>query len=89
MEFIITEVAKEELAKKFDGKTLRVLPKTRTWAGIIYEMVQDEPTPNDNVYKTGNFQFIINKEDEKELSYLEIDYVNDWSGKEFIITAGF
>ena len=30
MEFIITEVAKEELAKKFDGKTLRVLPKTRT-----------------------------------------------------------
>jgi len=52
-------------------------------------MVQDEPTTDDNIYKLDRFQFIINKEEEKEVSYLEIDYVDDWSGEEFIITAGF
>lgn len=30
MEFLISEIAKEELIKKFHDKTLRVLPKTRT-----------------------------------------------------------
>jgi len=30
MQFIIAEVAKKELVKRFNGKTLRILPKTRT-----------------------------------------------------------
>ncbi|MBP2028920.1 Fe-S cluster assembly iron-binding protein IscA [Acetoanaerobium pronyense] len=33
--------------------------------------------------------FIIDKEEEKEVSYIEIDYENDWAGEDFIITAGF
>lgn len=89
MEFIITESAREQLVKDFKGKSLRIKPKTRTWAGIIYEMVQDEPKDNDNIYKMEDFQFVIDKEAEKDVSYLEIDYTNDWSGEEFIITAGF
>ncbi len=52
-------------------------------------MVQDEPKDNDNIYKMEDFQFVIDKEAEKDVSYLEIDYTNDWSGEEFIITAGF
>lgn len=89
MEFIITELAKEQLVKNYQEKKLRIKPKTRTWAGIIYEMVQDEPNDNDNIYKMEGFQFIINKEVEKDVSYLEIDYTNDWSGEEFVVTAGF
>jgi len=30
MQFVIAEVAKKELVEKFNGKTLRILPKTRT-----------------------------------------------------------
>lgn len=52
-------------------------------------MVPGEPTSEDNVYEMDSFRLIINKEEEKEVSFLEIDYVNDWSGEEFIITAGF
>ncbi|WP_352419120.1 hypothetical protein [Proteiniborus sp.] len=52
-------------------------------------MVQDEPNDNDNIYKMEGFQFIINKEVEKDVSYLEIDYTNDWSGEKFVVTAGF
>ncbi len=33
--------------------------------------------------------FVIKKDEEKEVSYLEIDYENDWSGERFIVTAGF
>lgn len=52
-------------------------------------MVLDKPTVADATYEIEGFKFIINKEDEREVSYLEIDYVDDWSGEEFIITAGF
>ena len=31
----------------------------------------------------------ISKEDEKYVKYIEIDYIDDWSGADFVITAGF
>lgn len=52
-------------------------------------MVRDEPTVYDKIYQVEGLQFIIKREDEKEVAYLEIDFVDDWSGKEFVVTAGF
>jgi len=33
--------------------------------------------------------YIISKEEEKDVSYIKIDYEDDWSGENIVITAGF
>ena len=53
-------------------------------------MVQDESIEEDvNIYEIDCIRFVIGKDEEKEVAYLEIDYIDDWAGKEFVITAGF
>lgn len=52
-------------------------------------MVQDEPNENDTVYEIDNIIFLIDKETKKDASYIEIDFVSEWWGEDFIITAGF
>lgn len=89
MEFIITNVARDELIKQYNKKKIRIKPKIKTWAGITYTIVQDEQKADDILYTVEEFNFIINKDEEKEVSYIEIDYLKDWSGEDFIITAGF
>lgn len=89
MEFFITEIAKQKIEEKFICKTLRIYPKIRTWSGITYIMVQDEPKENDSTYEVDNIIFLIDTETEKDTSYIEIDYVSEWWDEDFIITAGF
>jgi Fe-S cluster assembly iron-binding protein IscA len=43
----------------------------------------------DSLYDIEGLFFIISKEDEKYVKYIEIDYIDDWSGSDFVITAGF
>ncbi len=31
----------------------------------------------------------MNKEENKEVAYLEMDYEKDWWGEDFVVTAGF
>jgi len=53
-------------------------------------MVQDESMEEDvNIYEIEGIKFAIGKDEEKEVATLEIDYIDDWAGKEFVITAGF
>ncbi len=52
-------------------------------------MVQDEPREDDNTYIVDNIKFIVNKEVEKDVSHIEIDYEKEWWGEDFTITAGF
>lgn len=52
-------------------------------------MVQDESNEDDNIYKIDDIIFLIDREIEKDTSYIEIDYASEWWGEEFIITAGF
>ena len=89
MNFIISNEAKKHLIRLYKGQALRIYPKVKTWAGITYQLVQDEPKTGDNLYEVEGLRFVINKNEEKEVSFVEIDYENDWSGESFIITAGF
>ena len=90
MKFIISSEVKKQLHRLYPKKMLRIFPKIKTWAGITYKLVQDELAEGkDNLYKIEDLLFIIDKEEEKEVSYIEIDYENDWAGEDFIITAGF
>ena len=89
MEFIISENGKQKLINEFNEKTLRIYTKIKTWAGITYNIALDEPNENDNIYEIENIKFLVDKEIEKEVSYIEIDYVSEWWGSDFIITAGF
>ncbi|MDF2548003.1 MAG: hypothetical protein K0R93_2901 [Anaerosolibacter sp.] len=52
-------------------------------------MVQDEPKDSDFLYQVDNLHFMMDKEEAKFVSHLEIDYEEDWWGADFIITAGF
>lgn len=52
-------------------------------------MVQDEPNENDTIYEIDNIKFLIDKETKKDASYIEIDFVSERWGEDFIITAGF
>ena len=85
---LISDEAKKKLKEDFSGKTLRVYPKTKTWAGIIYKIAQAEQKDDDKIVYDEDFKIIMSSED-IELSYIEIDYVNDWSGEEYTVTAGF
>lgn len=87
MEFIITDSAKEQLAKGFKGKIIRVSPKNKTWGGSSYQLVLDEPNENDNVYNFKDYKFIVSKFEEKDAPYLEIDFKNYYWGSEFVVTT--
>ena len=89
MNIIITEKAKNILIKLYSNKIHRIMPKVMTWAGITYVLVQDEQQNDDSLYDIDGLFFIISKEDEKYIKYIEIDYIDDWSGADFVITAGF
>ncbi|MBB6216747.1 Fe-S cluster assembly iron-binding protein IscA [Anaerosolibacter carboniphilus] len=52
-------------------------------------MVQDEPRDSDRLYQVGDLYFMMDQEEEKYVSYLEIDFEENWWGADFIITAGF
>lgn len=51
-------------------------------------MVLDEPKETDSIYDMGSFKFIIDKREEKDAPYLEIDYQSFWFGKELLIRVG-
>ena len=89
MNIIITEKAKNILIKLYSNKIHRIMPKVMTWAGITYVLVQDEQQNDDSLYDIDGLFFIISKEDEKYVKYIEIDYIDDLSGADFVITAGF
>ncbi|WP_432666166.1 hypothetical protein R9X47_07580 [Wukongibacter baidiensis] len=52
-------------------------------------MVQDEQNSDDNVYDLESIKIILNRSIEKEISYIEIDFVREWWGEDFVVTAGF
>lgn len=52
-------------------------------------MVQDEPKDSDSLYEVGDLHFMMDREEEKYVSHLEIDFEEEWWGADFIITAGF
>ena len=54
-----------------------------------FDCVHDEQQNDDSLYDIDGLFFIISKEDEKYVKYIEIDYIDDWSGADFVITAGF
>lgn len=87
MELTITDEAKEQLEKQFGGKTIRIKPKHKTWGGSSYELVQDELLENDNFYDMGLYKFIIDKEEEKDAPFIEIDYQKYHWGEEFVVTT--
>ena len=90
LKFIISEEAKKHLKLLYKGQTIRIFPKVKTWSGITYDLVLDElKKQQDLLYEVDDLFFIISKEEEKDVSYIEIDYEDDWSGENIIITAGF
>jgi len=89
LEFIISDAAMNVLRNNELGRLIRIKPKSKTWGGITYEIVPGELTAGDEYYEVKELVFIISKEEAALVCCLEIDYIEDWWGKEFVIVAGY
>lgn len=52
---------------------------------MAYNLVQDEPKPNDLITKVGDRIFIVQNEIANGVDFFEIDYHNGWLRKVFVI----
>lgn len=89
MEFLITETAMHELRNSDFSRFIRINPRNKTWGGISYEIVPGELSAEDNYYEVEELVFIISKDEEKLIDCLEIDYIEDWWGSEFVVISGY
>ena len=52
---------------------------------MAYELVQDEPKPDDLIAKAGERTFLIQNEIAKDVDFFEIDYHKGWFRKVFVV----
>ena len=88
MDFIISDIGKDKLIR-FKNKFIRIYPNIKTWSGIIYKLVEDQPKKLDNIYDVFGVKVLVDKDIAKDITYIEIDYIKEWWGEDFIITTGF
>lgn len=88
MQFYISDYAMEKLLE-LRKKNYRIKAKSKTWCYINYNLVQDEQKNDDIVYKVGNINILIDKDLEREVPFISIDFCKDWWGEDFEITTKF
>lgn len=89
MKIEISNKAREQLEKEFGGKTVRIFPYRKSWAGVIYDLAQDEPREDDNVYEIGSVKLVVNKKIESYVETININYESyDW-GEDYVIVTRY
>lgn len=89
MDFDISDKAMEQLQKEFSGKTVRIFPQKKTWSGIIFDIAQDEPKEDDNIYQIGSVKVLIKSKIESYAPFINIDYESYKWGDDYVITTHF
>lgn len=89
MQFDISDKAKEQLEQEFGGKAVRIFPYRKSWAGVIFDLAQDEPKDDDNVYDIGSVKVVVNKKIEGYASNVDIDYESYEWGNDYVITTHY
>lgn len=89
MEFDISNKAKEQLEQEFSGKSVRIFPYKKGWSGVIFDLAQDEPKSDDNVYNIGSVKVIVNKKIESYAPLIEIGYESYEWGDDYVIATHF
>lgn len=89
MQFDVSNKAKEQLENEFSGKTIRIFPYRKSWSGVIFDLAQDEPKDDDNVYDIGSVKVVVNKKVESYAKSIDIDYENYEWGNDYVITTQF
>jgi len=51
-------------------------------------MALDEPTDNDQVYETGGFTFLVEKQLLEEAKPIKVDFISTPEGQGFVISSG-
>ena len=93
----ITDLAKaalDEMFKNYSSNDLnkelyfRIYLKEIAWHGPVFNVAQDEPTSNDNVYIVDNkYHVIINKDLSTKFSVVNIFYKSTRSYGDFFIST--
>lgn len=89
MRFDISNKAKEQLEQEFGGRTVRIFPYRKSWSGVIFDLAQDEPKDDDNVYDIGSVKVVVNKKIEGYAPSIGIDYENYEWGNDYVIATHY
>ncbi len=71
---IATEKLKELLQTKATDKYLKLYIASHGWGGPSFGLALEEPKENDEVIKSGEFNFVMGKELSKQYGAFTIDY---------------
>ena len=86
MEFRFKDGAKEKFKEEFGGKNIRIFLSKKSWMGVAFDWVQDEPKEDDTVIEVEGANIILDSKIMEKTPYMNIDYAEqgDW-GADFII----
>lgn len=90
----LAKVALDEMFKSYGtdnldiGRYIRVYLKEIAWHGPVFNVAQDEPTSNDNIYVIDNkYHVIIDKDLSTKFSVVNIFYKSTRSYGDFYIST--
>lgn len=90
MEFILSDKAKDKLLEmKNNNEQIKLKITGFSWCGAEFGIVSEKQSENDKVYTAEGIDIIVSDELEGAISGAEIDYLNNFFRKGFIITPKF
>ena len=74
MEFKFIDNAKEKFIEKFSGKQVRIFLAKKSWMGVAFDWVLDEPKEGDTVVDVEGVSVILDRKVVENTPYMNIDY---------------
>lgn len=82
---VATEKLKELLATKETEKYLKLYVAAFGWGGPTFGLALEEPKDDDEVIKSGDFNFVMEKELGEQYGKFTIDYSDNWLKRGFSV----
>lgn len=80
-----TEKLKELMASKEENKLLKIFIAAYGWGGPSFGLALEEPKEDDEVIKSGDYNFVMDKELLDLYGKFTVDYSDNWLKRGFSI----
>lgn len=85
MEFKFKDGAREKFKEEFEGKNIRIFLSRKSWTGVAFDWVQDEPKEEDTILEVEGAHIILDPQIMEKTPYMNVDYGEFEWGSDFII----
>ncbi len=85
MEFRFKEGIKDKFVEEFKGQNIRIFTSRKSWMGVAFDWVQDEPREDDTVVDVDGVNVILDPGVMANIPYMNIDHAEDQWGPDYII----